>query len=352
MKKRNSSIDAIRGIAITLVMIGHVFVHNHMEDAYVYDFIKAVQMPLFMIVSGYLCGQGRKISDIKTYGKVMGKRAVSYLIPFFSWLTIMHLNNLGEAYRIIFFQLDYGLWFLAVLFILTFMVYTAQLAAGRIREKNFILSETIFWIVYGIFCMVLVLQILTGNTFLSPYLTIIYVPFYMLGYVVGNYGKKFLCWSTKESGKIECKNNHVIQAAAGVMMIAFLYLVITRNLNSMETKLDSIIQMAASVLGSISIIYGILWWKDGKLKNIFAKIGGYTLEIYVIHYHFANMLNFNDKQYNFYTLEGFLFVLVSFVAMSAVTFACVWTMKKVHIVDFLFFGKNQITAMQRKKPLH
>ena len=334
MKQRNNSIDAVKGIAIVLVMIGHVFVHNHMEDAYVYDFIKAVQMPLFMIISGYLCGQGRKISDVKTYGKVMEKRAASYLVPFFAWLTIMHLTNLGESYRTIFFQLDYGLWFLAVLFILTFMAYTAQLAAGKAR------NEIIFWIVYGMLCMILMIQILTGNTFLSPYLTIIYVPFYMLGYVIGNYGRKFLCWGEKESGKIDCKNNHVIQAVVVLMALAFLYLVIARNLNSMETKLDSVIQMVASVLGSVAIIYGVLWWKDGKIKNIFAKIGGYTLEIYVIHYHFANMLNFNDKQYDFYTFDGFVFVLLSFIAMSAVTFCCVWLMKKIRLLNFFFFGKK------------
>ena len=334
MKQRNNSIDAVKGIAIVLVMIGHVFVHNHMEDAYVYDFIKAVQMPLFMIISGYLCGQGRKIPDVKTYGKVMGKRAVSYLVPFFAWLTIMHLTNLGEAYRTIVFQLDYGLWFLAVLFILTFMAYTAQLAAEKVR------NETIFWIVYGMFCMILVLQIVIGNTFLSPYLTIIYVPFYMLGYVIENYGKKFLCWDTKESGKIDCKNNRVIQAVVAAMAFAFLYLVIARNLNSMETKLDSIIQMAASVLGSIAIIYAALWWKEGKIKNIFAKIGNCTLEIYVIHYHFANMLNFNDNQYDFYTLEGFFFVIASFGAMSAVTVCTIWLMKKVKLLDLLFFGKK------------
>lgn len=340
MKQRNSSIDAVKGLAIVLVMIGHVFVHNHMEDPYVYDFIKAVQMPLFMIISGYLCGYGRKISDVKTYGKVLGKRAIAYLVPFFVWLTIMHPDNLAEAYGTIFFQLDYGLWFLAVLFILTFMVYTAQLAAGKFREKNFIVSEIIFWIVYGGLCLVLVVQILTGNTFLSPYLTIIYVPFYMLGYVTGNYGKKFLCWGTKESGKLDCKNNRAVQIFVVLMALGFLYLVVSRNLNSMETKMDSIIQMLASVLGSIAIIYAVLWWKDGKIKNIFAKIGGYTLEIYVIHYHFANMLNFNDKQYNFYTLEGFTFVVVSFIAMSAVTFAFIWLMKKVRLLDFLLFGRK------------
>lgn len=339
MRERNISIDAIKGVAIVLVMIGHVFVHNQMEDPYIYDFIKAVQMPLFMIVSGYLCGQGRKISDLKTYGKVIGKRAVSYLVPFFSWLTLMHWKNLTEAYRRIFFELDFGLWFLAVLFILTLMVYTAQLAAGKFRQKNFLLSEMIFWGIYAAMCLVLVMQILTGNPFLSPYLTIIYVPFYMMGYVAGNYGKQFFCWGSREAGKIDCKNNRLFQCMMALASVAFLYLVIVKNLNSMETRMDVIIQMVASLLGSMAIIYGVFLWKDGMVKEFFAKIGLYTLEIYVIHYHFASILNFKNEVYNFYTLQGAVFVMISFVAMCGITFACVWFMKKVKIVDFLFFGK-------------
>ena len=138
LKERNLSVDAVKGLAIVLVTIGHVFVHNHMEDPYVYDFIKAVQMPLFIIVSGYLCGQGRKIKDLKSYGKVMGKRAIAYLVPFFSWLTVMHLYELEVAYKTILFQLDYGLWFLAVLFILTFFVYTAL-------KDTLLLHFPLFW---------------------------------------------------------------------------------------------------------------------------------------------------------------------------------------------------------------
>lgn len=340
MKQRNNSIDAIKGVAILLVMFGHVFVHNHMEDPYVYDFIKAVQMPLFIIISGYLCGQGRKVTNFNEYIAVMKKRAIAYLVPFFAWLTVMHLGNLAEAYRIIFVQLDYGLWFLAVLFILTFMVYTAQLITGMLKAKSNILSELIFWGVYGALALVLVIQIFTGNSILSPYLTIIYIPFYMLGYIIGNYGKKFLCWGTNEKRKLDCNNNCMIQSLVIFAFAVFLYLVAAKNLNSMETKADTLIQMIASVLGCAGIIYGVCQLRDGKLKNIFAKIGGYTLELYVIHYHFANMLNFSDRQYNFYTLEGFVFVVVSFMAMCAVTFCCIWVMKKVRVLDFFFFGKK------------
>lgn len=339
MKERNTSIDAIKGIAIVLVMLGHVFVHNHMEDPYVYDFIKAVQMPLFMIISGYLCGTGRKISDFPGYQKVLKKRGIAYLVPFFAWLTIKHMDNPAEAYGRIFFQLDFGLWFLAVLFILTFMVYTAQLTAGKLREKKPVLSEVIFWLVYGAFCMLLLLQCLMGNSFLSPSLTLLYVPFYMLGYVTGNYGRKFLCWGTGEKGKLDCKNSSMVRFGAVVATALFLYLVFDKNLNSMETKQDIIIQMLASLLGSLAIIYGVLCWKEGRGKTFFAELGRYTLEIYVIHYHFANILNFTDRQYDFYTPEGIVFVAASFVAMSAITFVVIWLMKKVKALDFLFFGK-------------
>ena len=337
--QRNSSIDAIKGVAITLVMLGHVFVHNHMEDAYVYDFIKAVQMPLFMIISGYLCGQGRKTFDVKTYKTVMKKRFITYMIPFFTWLTVMHLNNLKEAWTVIFVQLDYGLWFLAVLFILTFMVYTAQVMAGTLKDKKYVLSEMIFWAVFGLFCLVLVVQCVVGNSFLSPTLTIIYVPFYMLGYVAGNYGKRFFCWGTNEAGKINCKQNLFIRGLMILSAVGFLYLVAVKNLNCMETKLDILTQMAASMLGSAAIIYGVFSWKEGKCKTFFAKLGVYTLEIYVVHYHFANILNFYDKQFDFYTLEGAAFVLASFVVMCAITFVSIWLMKKVKLMDKMFFGK-------------
>lgn len=339
MKQRNLSIDAVKGAAILLVMIGHVFVHNRMEDPYIYDFIKAVQMPLFIIISGFLCGQGRKISDLKSFGTVLKKRAVAYLVPFFSWLTVLHLGDLKTAYATIFFQLDYGLWFLAVLFILTVMVSTAQMAAGKLAGHP-VSRALVFWGVYGMLCLILIVQILTGNCFLSPNLTIIYVPFYMLGYVAGNYGGRFFTWNEEKQGACDCKNSRLLQTGAVASAIGFFYLVLTKDLNSMETRMDVAVQMTASLLGSIAIIYGIFYLRDGKIKNTLAKLGNYTLEIYVIHYHFARILNFTDQSYDFYTAKGAAFAAASFAVMSTATFCAIWLMKKLPLADFLFFGKR------------
>lgn len=85
MKERNESLDCLKGIAILLVMFGHVQVHNHMTDPYLYDVIKSIQMPMFFLISGYLAGTGKKITNLEQYRKKIGRRAVAYLLPFFSW---------------------------------------------------------------------------------------------------------------------------------------------------------------------------------------------------------------------------------------------------------------------------
>ena len=105
MKERNESLDCLKGIAILLVMFGHVQVHNQMTDPYLYDVIKSLQMPLFFLISGYLAGSGTKIQNLRQYAGRMKKRAVSYLLPFFAWLALQHLTNIPEALRTVLFQI-------------------------------------------------------------------------------------------------------------------------------------------------------------------------------------------------------------------------------------------------------
>lgn len=85
-KSRSLTIDAIKGAAILLVMAGHVLVWNHMEDGIIYDVIKVIQMPLFILVSGYLCGMGRKISTLSEYGaKVKNGAQLPDAVPFLDY---------------------------------------------------------------------------------------------------------------------------------------------------------------------------------------------------------------------------------------------------------------------------
>lgn len=57
MKQRLLSLDAIRGFAILLVILGHVIGRAVNWDplylSYPFEFLKAVHMPLFIIIAGY-----------------------------------------------------------------------------------------------------------------------------------------------------------------------------------------------------------------------------------------------------------------------------------------------------------
>ena len=170
MNERNESLDCLKGIAILLVMFGHVQVHNHMTDPYLYDVIKSLQMPLFFLISGYLAGAGAKIQSFEQYKKRMGKRAVSYLLPFFSWLVVQHITFVPRALKTVLFRLDYGLWFLMTLFLFTWLAYTAQLIQAKAGK------DWVFWVPFlGGFLLVLAAY-LAGVSFLSPSLLVIYLP--------------------------------------------------------------------------------------------------------------------------------------------------------------------------------
>ena len=128
--QRNKAVDAVKGVAILLVMLGHCIVLNGLNetDPYIYDVIK-----WFVI-------------------KKLPKRVVSYLLPFTSWLVVVYVwthaweaaislqSFLTEGKELL-FQTDKGLWFLTTLFVIQLMVTLAQtlavlLTAGKRFRKH------------------------------------------------------------------------------------------------------------------------------------------------------------------------------------------------------------------------
>lgn len=142
-------------------------------------------MPLFMMVSGYLCGKAVKVGSFADYGWMLKKRAVGYLLPFFAWTLVFHLDDFTWAFPAYLEQPERGLWFLITLFVLTFMVYTAQLAEALLGGGR--KGKVAFWLVYGALTVLVLLEARAGIPWLGPHLTKIYLPFYMAAYLWGEY---------------------------------------------------------------------------------------------------------------------------------------------------------------------
>lgn len=323
MRDRNESLDCLKGIAILLVMFGHVQVHNHMTDPYLYDVIKSIQMPLFFLISGYLAGAGSKIQSGEQYKKKLERRAVSYLLPFFSWLIVQHITFVPRALKTVLFRLDYGLWFLMTLFIFTWMAYTAQLIQAKVKRDRG------FWIPFLGGCLVILASYLAGVTFLSPSLLVVYLPYYTAAYFAGMYPQF-----------IEKIPIAVQRAAAYGGGVAFLGMAAALDLVTVTGIMMLGIQTIASFLGCLALIRLVLDWKENRIKSKLSTLGQYTLEIYVLHYQFATVLNPGKTVYRFWSFPGLLYSIAAFAAMSVITAAGICIINRVAVLRLLLFGKR------------
>lgn len=335
-KIRDMSLDAVKGFAILLVMLGHCIILNHMEDGIVYDAIAAVQMPLFMAASGFLAGRSLQLREGRELVQKLKKRAVNYLVPFFAWIVVLYPLHVLQRLRQVLFRLDLGLWFLMVLFLMSAALYVAVWFRDCTR-----LGWGGFCLVLGIFAAITGWQYLAGGTFLSPHLTVRYLPFFLGGYAAGEIGRR---QKKKEPERIERKRGvfgkPIFVCSILLLMAAvFIWLVLRYDMVTAHNRLEWLLQMTASACGTVVcgvLVYGM---REGRAKKLLAGIGRYTLEIYVLHFHFARILGIDQAGLSLYSIKGMGAVLATFLLMSAITAALVWLLKKFWITDLLLFGK-------------
>ncbi|MDE6109114.1 MAG: acyltransferase family protein, partial [Muribaculaceae bacterium] len=93
MKPRLHYFDMLKGIAIFMVVMGHVLTMcvREIDRATLFKFIGAVHMPLFFFISGWMTYR----SDGR--GAALGKRAAQLLVPmlFMSTLWIWYFPHSG-----------------------------------------------------------------------------------------------------------------------------------------------------------------------------------------------------------------------------------------------------------------
>ena len=86
MEKRDRKIDCLKGIAISIVVVGHIMQQcfaNH-SDTVLFNIIWTLQIPMFMLISGYLSKYNNSLPIIT----VILKKARNYIIPFISCFVV------------------------------------------------------------------------------------------------------------------------------------------------------------------------------------------------------------------------------------------------------------------------
>ena len=171
---RNATLDALKGIAIILVVLGHCIQFGSGSsfldsksffDNTIFKIIYSFHMPLFMLISGYLFHFS---IEKHSFGENITIRIKTLIIPIITWQTIwlliIEFDSLTDSCASYYFYTYLNtLWFLTSVFINSIIVL--------ITLYYYILSLLLSYYSYQIgivtICMYICFHILFAHTYLT-----------------------------------------------------------------------------------------------------------------------------------------------------------------------------------------
>ncbi len=277
MSKYYKQIDILRGIAITLVLLGHsviVYPVNLNEITwcgFLHSFVSTVHMPLFFLISGF-CYSFRNAGDF--YKKKVKRILIPYLVFVFAnfalGLLLPAFINNGSGFKGLIDDLLKGTsyWFLYTLFII-FLIF--PLIEKVIKKRIVRIS---------VLCLMFLLSLFNfWPKYLSLDKLVMYLPFFTLGYCL-----KVDFGSFKQIYKKLFGNKVVSLVSAAVMLALWVCVcvLIFNTTGEVSYYITALLSIAAAFLGigTISVLVNLA--VNTKLSDVFVELGKYSLQLYLL----------------------------------------------------------------------
>jgi len=277
IKQRLEWIDLCKGIAIVLVVIGHMlrgFVSSGMYKEYnnIFSYLDYIiysfHMQLFFIISGVLYKKGKGIDGIKQYLNFVKKKFIVIMIPYllFSWIQIIIKLIMGGSVNN---KVNYGDFFIVIF--------------KPIEQFWFLYALMIIFIVIGFIDMKLNSEFIRAIIIIGIFIFINSVPFSLgiLGVALSNLLYFYFgCLYIKVEKKLYKKNNVILFG---------LLIYIIMNINFYNKSLDGfifiIVKVIMALLASLVIIsYSEkLQYKRNFIINTLKYFGKYSMSVYLLH---------------------------------------------------------------------
>lgn len=339
---RNQSVDILRGIAILLVVLGHTMTGctDRPEANLVYNIVWSLQMPLFMLISGYLTRYSKPIVSSRNLLSHIGKRTLTYLLPFFVWTFLVRGLIFGyHGYLNIpwlLFHMDSGYWFLFSIWTISMIYGISQFVANTLAKKP-VAQEGLSLICYVLGMAVLALiAYKVGLSFLCIKLTLYYMPFFYAAHLFGKYHDVL---------RNSPKCNAVMQITVVLALIVYIFIVLRIDLYNIFDNLRGIaIRASASLLGCIGVC--------GLVSALFRRINGnnlisrgllfygkHSLEVYVIHYLLLCLIKLDPRPVS-HSPTGVLLVVINYLLTLLLTSAVTMLLSANPYSKLCLFGKK------------
>ena len=266
--KRNQFVDIMRGIAMLLVVLGHTMTGCTVDSqkSFLFNIVWSLQMPLFILISGYVTKYSQSICDGKGLWKYVKRRTIAYMIPWAVWSFLVRGVIFGQDgflnIKSLLWNMDSGYWFLATIWTISMIFGVASYVAECIGKSNAVKKQIALLGFYLLGMILLVgLGIVVGLSFFAIKLTLYYMPFYYAGYLYGQIDDKLL--STDKGKKI-------VDCCVALCFAIWLFIILRFSLYEMSDGGFAIILRAATSLAGCIAVCGLC-------KGIFSsKIGGYA----------------------------------------------------------------------------
>lgn len=355
---RSNTIDISKGLAIFLVVLGHVIQYTFMargEDFFenpVFEVIYSFHMPLFMFISGYLAYGSIKRRSLT---KNLQSKIKTLLIPYVVWTVILTIANMllvflsKREFNFIEFGrmlihnlfLNPSIWFLYVLFIFYIMLYmTVFLQKNSTNWAFFVIPILIFFIPFE-------------TTFGTHYIQFFY-PFFLIGYLISKY---------RLSNFLTSKNKYKVVFFLSLLVIYLLLIICWEKsdyiyINLMELNVNSgiliglgdvIYRYTIAFTGIAIVMLFSSWVTNPKSVSFLESVGRSTLQVYLIqtltvsflYRYLVDIIGFP------LATNSWIFIVYSILFTIINIILCIWIAKKVigkndklHVLLFGFANRS------------
>lgn len=332
---RNTYVDALRGIAMLLVVLGHTMTGctEGSQQSFLFQVVWSLQMPMFILISGYVTRYGSEIKEFKGLIKFARKRTIAYLWPWVVWTVfvrgIIFGNKLFLNPSYILWHMDSGYWFLFSIWTISMIFGISQFLAGVIAKNKTGTVKVIYIGVVYLMGMFLLtgLGFAFGLSFLGIKLTLYYMPFYFLGYLYGKLQDQLFKFKSIDNW---------IELIVAISFIVWIGIITRFNLYDIsDNGLGVAIRAVASLFGCIAV-FGLL--KSVLMGGAIVWCGKHSLEIYLTHYLMLNLFQAPIKP-QFMTVNGALILLANFVITVCVTCVIIALINQNKFLRTTIFGR-------------
>lgn len=336
--QRNISVDIIRGLAMLLVVLGHTIsgITANYEDSFMFQIIWTLQMPLFILISGYVTRYSKPITSTSMLLEHLKKRSISYLLPWVIWTFIIRGLILNQTnffnLKYLVWNMDTGYWFLITIWTISVIYGCSDYLCNKFKAENVSMKIFLHLLCFVIGMIILLLVgLLAGYDFFCLKLTLYYIPFYFLGYMFGQ------LQDIIHSNKFMIKLQDIIVIAS---LTVWTYFILRYNFYNSETAITEILmRFTVSLCGCIAIIGLMTKISASGIGKLFQQEGIYSLEIYLGHYLFLNIIPLTTQP-QLMSLPGLAVVTINYALTIILTYILISLIKNNSILNYIVFAKK------------